>query len=136
MGLITLLFLLALTLSYFGKFWEGKPDFIAGIIDKINANMSQVALWGALYGLVMIVLTLVMGYSGGDMIVRFLANLMIVIMALPFVFERLLAKFESKINPAIATELRNIVGWITRQQKYVSYAGLALCLILFGAVFR
>lgn len=136
MGLISLLFLVAFTLVYFGKFWESKPDFVAGLIDKITAHLGRLALWGTVYGLVMIVLTLIMGYNFGDTMIRFFANILIVVMALPFVLDRLLAKLEGKMNPAILTELKNIVGWVTRQEKYVSYAGIVVSLILFGAVFR
>jgi hypothetical protein len=136
MGLITLVLVLAFSLLYLSKSLEKKPAAMSQAVDKINMHIDQLAFWGAIYGLVMAILTLIMGYSGSDMFVRLLANIMIVVMALPFVFDRLLAKFGEKVNPAIQEEAKNIVGWITKQEKYIGYVGAAIGVLLFAVLFR
>ena len=136
MGLVTLVFLLAFTALYLSKSLEKKPAVMTQAVEKIAANLDKVALWGAGYGAVAAILSLVMGYSGGDMLVRLVANIMIVLMALPFVFEHLLPKFQEKANPAIIEETKNLVGFVTKQEKYVGYVGAGAGLLLFAVLFR
>ena len=136
MGLVTLVFLLAFTALYLSKSLEKKPEMMTQIVGKISDNLDKVALWGAGYAAVAAVFSLIMGYSGGDMFVRLLSNVMIILMALPFVFEQLLPKFQEKANPAILEEAKNFVGFVTKQEKYVGYAGAAAGLLLFAVLFR
>ena len=136
MGLITLFFLLALTAVYLSKTLEKKPEFVNQVVVKINDHMDKVALWGASWGGGAAILTLVMGYSGGGMMVRLLANVLIILMALPFVMEQQLPKFQEKMNPVILEEAKNFSGFVTKQEKYIGYAGAAISLLLFAVVFR
>jgi len=136
MGLITLVFLLTFTTLYLSKSMEKKPELVTMVVDKITIHLDRISLWGAGYGLIGAVLTLLMVYSGGDMFVRLLANVMIFLMALPFMFEQLLPKFQEKMNPAFIEEAKNIVGFVTKQDKYIGYAGAVVSLLLFAVLFR
>ena len=136
MGLITLVFLLAFTALYLSKSLEKKPELVTKAVESITTHLDKVALWGAGYGIAGAILTLIMVYGGGDMFVRLVANVMIFLMALPFVFEQQLPKFQEKVNPAIIVEAKNIIGFVTKQDKYVGYAGAAVSLLLFAVLFR
>ena len=136
MGLITLALITAFSLLYLSKSLEKKPAVMTRAVDLISSNLDKVALWGAVYGVIGVVFTLVMVYSGSDMFVRLVANLLIIMMALPFVFEKMLPKFQEKLNPVIIEESKNMIGFITRQEKYVGYIGAAFSLILFAILFR
>jgi formate/nitrite transporter FocA (FNT family) len=136
MGLITLLFLLAFTVLYLSKSLEKKPELLAQAAEKIDAYINDIALWGVCYGFIVALLTILMNYNGADFLVRFFANIWVVIMALPYVFERGVDKFREKMNSAIIEESRKMISWISRKEKYVGYAGAVLSVLLFAVVFR
>ncbi len=136
MGLITLIFITAFTILYLSNALEKKPELVTKAAEQIKAHIDQLALWGAAYGAIALVLTLLMNANGGDMLIRFLANIMVIVMALPFIFDKIAAKFQAKANPAILEEVKHAVGWVTRQEKYIGYVGAALSLLLFAVVFR
>lgn len=133
-SILSFVFLLSFTLIYVSKSLEKKPAAVTQVVDKINANVNQIALWGAVCGAVGALLTLIVSYSGGEMTIRLLANVMIVLMALPYIFDKLVTKFGDKINPAIESEAKNLVGWISRQEKYVGYAGAVFTFLLLYAM--
>lgn len=136
MGLLTLVFLLAFTALYLSKSLEKKPELMTQAVGKISTHLDKVALWGAGYAAVAAIFSLVMGYSSGDMFVRLVSNVMIILMALPFVFQQLLPKFQEKANPAIIEEAKNFVGFVTKQEKYIGYIGAGAGLLLFAVLFR
>jgi hypothetical protein len=136
MGLVTLALLLAFTAIYLSKSFSKKPAFVTTAVEKITDNLDKVALWGSAYALISAVLTPVLVYSGGDMFVRLISNIMVIIMALPYVSGQLLPKVQEKINPAILDEIKNIVARVSKQEKYIGYAGAAISVILFFVLFR
>lgn len=137
MGLITLVFLLAFTALYLSKSLEKKPEFVNQAVEKINTNLDKVALWGAAYATIGVFLTLIIGYSSaGGMLVRLLANIMVIVMALPFIFEQLLPKFEAKVSAGVVEKTRAAIACVTKQEKYIGYAGGVISLLLFAVLFR
>lgn len=136
MGLLTLFFLICFTLVYLSKAWDEKPGFIAKVTDKISENLETISLWGMIYGFAAVLLTLIMAYTPGHLVIRVIANALIVLMALPYAQDRVMAKLQGKVNPAILDEVRSFAGWITARERMVGYAGAAFSLILFGAIFR
>lgn len=136
MGLVTLVLLFAFVALYLSKSLDKKPEAMTSAVEKISGNLDKLALWGGAYGVAATLLTPVMGFGGGDMFIRFISNVMIMMMALPFVFNRFLPKFEEKLNPAILEEVKNFVGFITKQEKYVGYAGAVIGILLFAVLFR
>jgi hypothetical protein len=135
MGLLTFAFVLAFTLLYISKSLDNKPAFVSNAVDKINQNINMIALCGFLFALVSILLTPVLIYSGANMLIRLLANALIVLMALPSVAHQWLPKYQDKINPAILEEIRNFIGWISKNEKYVGYAGAAASVLMFLIIF-
>lgn len=136
MALITLLVAIAFTALYFSRVWDKKPEQLARVTNMMMAHMDQIAKWAAIYGLVALILTLLMSYTLGDMLIRLVNNAMICLMALPFIFDRLIQKYEGKVNVAILDELRSLVGWISSNEKAMTYIGAVSAGALFLTMFR
>jgi hypothetical protein len=136
MGLITLLIAIAFTVLYFGRSLEKKPEQLVRVTGIMMTHIDKIARWGGAYGITATVLTLVIGYSAGDMLIRLVNNLMICMMALPFIFDKLTEKYHGKVNAAIMEEARNLVGWVSRNEKYLSYAGATCAAVLFFMLFK
>jgi hypothetical protein len=136
MSLITLALVLAFAALYLSRSLEKKPEALVRVVDKINPHIDIIALWGAAYGAVCFFLSLLMHLSAVDMLVRLAANGLVVLMALPFIFEKLAGKYADKVNPAIMDEARNFVSWIVRNEKAFGYAGTAAGVLLFVVLFR
>lgn len=136
MGLVTLLFVVAFAALYLSRSLANKPELLVRVTDKINTHIDRLAVWGAAYGLACFFLTLLIRYTTVDMLIRLVANAMIVVMALPFIFDKLTAKYQEKVNPAIMDEARHFVAWISKQEKNIGYAGAACGVLLFVILFR
>lgn len=136
MGLITLLVATAFTALYFSRSFEKKPVQLARVSDTMMLHIDKIAKWAGLYGLVAIFLTLLTRYTLGDMLIRLINNAMICFMALPFIFDKLTEKYNGKVNTAIMEEARNLVGWISANEKAMSYVGAASAAVLFLTLFR
>jgi hypothetical protein len=136
MGLITLALLLAFTAVSISKSLSKKPAFVTTAVEKISDNLDKLALYGAGYALLCTLLTPVLVYSGGDMIIRLISNILIIVLALPSVSAQLLPKFQEKISPAILDEIKNMIDVLTKQEKYLGYAGAALSVLMFLVIFR
>jgi hypothetical protein len=137
MGLITLIVIIAFTAFYLGRSMEGnRPEQLTLVVDKMIAHIDLIAKWSGIYGVAAAALTLVMRYTPGDMLIRLVCNVLICLMALPFIFNRLTEKYHGKVNAAIMEEAKNVVGWISRNEKYVSYIAAACSAILFFTIFK
>ena len=136
MGLITLVLLAAFAMLYLSKSIGAKSEIIAGIVAKIEENLDQFTLWSAVYGLAGAVLSLTMDFNGSDMFIRFFANVMIVILASPFVFDKICLKLPASTNPIIIRETGNVIKFVSRNEKYFGYIAAAAAGLLFAAVFK
>jgi len=136
MGLITLLVALAFTTLYFGRSLDKKPEQLTRVTTIMMTHIDQMARWGGLYGIVATVLTLLWRYDLGDMLIRLLNNVMICMMVLPFTFDKLTEKYRVKINAAIMDEARTLVGWISSNEKRMSYVGAGCAGVLFLELFK
>ena len=142
MGLITLIFLLILTSFYLSKSMKKKPEVLVRVIEKITTHIDVIAVWAAIYGIFASSLTIIMTFGPAEMLLRLIANVMVIIMALPFVFDRVVARLDERFhekmqtNLAIVREAKNLVESVTRHGEYVGYAGALLSLFLFGVIFR
>ena len=136
LAFLTFVFMLAFTLVYLGKSLEKKPAFLTRMVDTITNHMDQVSLWGGGYGLLAALLTLLTVSNPTYMLICLASNILIVLMALPFVFDRAVDKFQAKANPAFIDEGRNLVGWVTRNEKYLAYVGVVCTVLLFTVVFH
>ncbi|MBI3441521.1 MAG: hypothetical protein HY052_06945 [Proteobacteria bacterium] len=135
MGLITLILLLSFTALSLSKSLTKKPGFVNQVVAKVTTHLDKLSLWGSGYAVVSAIIFIAI-YGGGSMFVRLFADMLIILMALPFVLEQLLPKFQEKLNPVIIEELKHVVGWVTKQDKYIGYAGAIISLLLFAVLFR
>ena len=142
MGLITLVLLLAFTVLYLSKFLKKKPDILTQVVEKITEHIDVIAVWGVLYGIIATSMTIIMTFGPAEMLLRFSANVMIILMSLPFVFDRIVEKLDEKfhekmrMNPAIVKEAKHIVEWVTRKGECVGYTGIVVSLLLFAVIFN
>jgi hypothetical protein len=136
MGLITLLVAIAFTALYFSRAIDKKPPQLAFVTDLMMVHIDKIAKWGTIYGLVALALTLLIGYSPSDMLIRLINNGLICLMALPFIFEKIVEKYQGKVNAAIMEEAKNIVGWISSHEKNMSYFGAVSVAVLFLTLFK
>lgn len=136
MALITIILLGALSLLYISKGLKSKPDFITKAVDFIAANIEWIALWGIIFALVAMLVTPFSNYFAIDVFSRIFANLMIIVLALPFSLEKMLAKAGDKMNEALAEVLRDITAAILRYEKTIGIVGACAAAFLFAVVFR
>ncbi|MCK4946641.1 MAG: hypothetical protein KAS59_10320 [Alphaproteobacteria bacterium] len=142
MGLITLVLLLAFTVLYLSKFLKKKPDILTQVVEKITEHIDVIAVWGVLYGIIATSMTIIMTFGPAEMLLRISANVMIILMSLPFVFDRIVEKLDEKfhekmrMNPAIVKEAKHIVEWVTRKGECVGYTGVVVSLLLFAVIFN
>jgi hypothetical protein len=136
MALITLFVAIAFTTLYFTRAWNKNPEPLARVTNAMMTHMDKIAKWAALYGLAALILTLLMSYTLGDMLIRLVNNAMICLMALPFIFDKLIEKYQGKVNVAILDEARALVGWISSNEKAMTYIGAVSAAALFLTMFR
>ena len=137
LGIVTFVFMVIFTLFYLSKSLEKKPEFMDKIVAQIAANLEMLALGGFVYSLAAIILTPVAGLHGGfGFLIGLFANFALFLLTLPLAFEKITAKYQDKINPVIQEELKKLIGWITKQEKYLGYAGAAVSFFLFVVLFR
>ncbi len=130
LGLISLILLIAFTLLYISKSLNNKPAFLNTAVDKISIHLDKIALYGAAYAAICVLLTPVLIYSGVNMMVRLIANLLIILMAVPSIYAQFGPKYQDKINPAILEEINNFLGWINANEKYIGWAGVVMAVLM------
>ena len=136
MGLISLVLLCAFTLLYLSSAIQNKPTFVEQTLGFIKQNLNYIAMGGLIYGFVAFCISPISTAGGLHVFVRMAANALIVLMAIPYTFEKLIAEHEAKINAALLKEARNIIGAISAKSKIFGYAGAVVALLLFAVVFN
>ncbi len=136
MGLISLVLLCAFTLLYLSSAIQNKPTFVEKTLAFIKQNLNYIAMGGLIYGFVAFCIAPISVASGPGIFVRMVADLLIVVMAIPYTFEKLIAQYEAQINAAILREARNIVAAIAARDKIIGWAGAVVALLLFAVVFQ
>jgi hypothetical protein len=135
MGLISFVLLSAFTLLYLSSAIVKKPPFIEKTLAFIKQNLNYLAMGGLIYGFAAFCITPISGLGASDVFIRMGANFLIVIMAIPYTFEKIIATQEGKINAAILKEARNIVSSISAKDRIIGWAGVVLALLLFATIF-
>jgi hypothetical protein len=133
LGLITLCALAVFSLLYLSSSIPKKPPAVDKAVAAIKRNIDDLGVITLIYGLIatfavplLMAGQLTSGVTVVAMFLPMLANLTLVIMALPFAFHRFEAGLKAKANAAILTEIHNLMGWITANEKYVGGLGAAL----------
>ncbi len=136
MGIITLLLLGAFTLIYASGWIPKKPPFIEKAIAFLFENMKYLGIGALIYGLIDAIITPIQVPNVDYLVVRMLADILIVIMALPFCFDKLVEKHRHKMNAAVLEEMSGSIGWVRANAKIVGAAGVVLFVVMFAFVFR
>ena len=136
MGLISFVLICAFTLLYLSSAIPNKPPFIEKTLAFIKQHLNYIAMGGLIYGFVAFCISPISGLPATDVFIRMAANFLLVIMAIPYTFEKLIAQYEGRVNAAILKEVRNIITGISAKSKIIGGAGAVLGLMLFATVFR
>ena len=131
LGLITFCALAAFTLLYLSASIKKKPPAVEKALVLIKTYMNYLGAGCVIYGFVAAFMTPLMVHSAVDMIVRLVANLLLVVMSGPYAFTTYEGKIAAKINGAILDEMKHLVYWPTRQEKYLGLAGATMCGLVF-----
>lgn len=99
MGLISFLLISAFTLLYLSSAIPNKPPFVEKTLAFIKQHLNYIAMGGLIFGFVAFCITPIAGYAGTDILIRMLANLLIVIMAIPYTFESSSPSTKRKSTP-------------------------------------
>lgn len=135
-SLASFFFILVFTTLYVGKGMEKKPEFLAQAVRKIEDNLETLALYGCPFGVVAAILSIVFGAGGLEIVIATLANVLIVVMTLPYALDQLLGKMGGKVNAAITESLRETVATIGKHEKNIGYAAAVVTLLYFAVLFR
>ena len=136
MGLISFVLICAFTLLYLSSAIPNKPQFVEKALAFIKQHLNYIAMGGLIYGFAAFCITPIAGYQATDVFIRMAADFLIVIMAIPYTFEKLIAQHETKINAAILKEVRNIINGISGKSTIIGISGAILALMLFATIFR
>ncbi len=139
LGLITLCALAVFSLLFLSSSLPKKPAPLEKAVAVIKRKIDDIAVITLLYGFfatfavpVLMAGMLSSGASIAGMLLPMVANLLLVVMALPYAFHRFEPSLKEKANTAIMTEVHNLVGWITTNEKYVGALGAILIVLCLG----
>lgn len=136
MALITLILLVAFTMIYLARSLDNKPAWLTAAVDNIMAYIDPLSFWSIIYGLVALLMAALLVHTPLDIMVRLLANAMIILLALPYAFQKLVARFQGEENAAILESLHDIVNGITRHEKTAAFVAAGTAVVLFAVMFR
>lgn len=113
-----------------------KPPALEKALEFIKLHLNYIALGGFIYGFVAMCITPIAIKPPLNMAICLVGNLLIVIMALPFSFTKLVSGHGEKVNAAILKETKSAIDWISGKDKYFGFAGAVVCGLLFVATFQ
>lgn len=135
-GFISLLLLGSFSLLYLSASWADKPGFIIKAVAFLQENIKKLSIIGVVYGLFAIIIVPLTRATGMEIIVTLLANILIVLLALPYAFDMIVEKLGDKVNPTLRDESHKLIHWITINGRIMGIIGAVFTLLLFGFVFR
>ena len=136
MALASLLLLLVFCALYLHRILPNPPAALVKVADKVSPHLEPLAFWTVIYGLVAILFSALSFLGTFDILVRILANVTLVVMALPAAYGQINTRMGDKVNEAIAESLSDMIRSIERFQKPLGYAGCVLAVLLFAVMFR
>lgn len=140
MALVTLLLLLLFCAPPVRASMANPPQWLVKVSDELTARIDPVAMWVLVYALASIFLTPLFVSGTLDVLVRLFASIMLLLLALgdgaPQLMRAINTRTGEQTNEAIAESLNDIIAGVVRQQKLLSYIGLAASVLLFAVLFR
>lgn len=140
-ALITVCALAAFSLIYLSAAMPKKSPGLEKALAAIKKNIDLISTVAAAYGLVAFLAQPIF-MSGlpmslaAYMLLPMLANLVLIIMALPYMFHKIEPLIEKRLNTAIFSELKGAISGITEKEKIFGYAGAGLAFILLLIMLR
>ena len=134
--LATLIFAAAFSLLYASKMMSQKPAVVDKLVSKIGENLETLSYWGVIYGLIAAFITPIFYQDAYDILSGMFAAAMVVLMALPYSFEKITSKIGKNINPAVIESLRDMHVGIVKFEKIIGNLGIAAAVLLFAVMLR
>jgi hypothetical protein len=134
LGLISFGLLCVFSLLYLSSAIPKKPPAVEKALAFIKLHLNYFALAGVIYGFAAFCLSIIMVPVPLNKVVGMGAAVLLIVMALPFTFDRLIGVHEAKINAAIMKELRNGVGVISQNEVVLGIVGALVAVALFVTV--
>ena len=136
MGLVTLVFMLLLSVIMLNNGWAKKPEGLSKIGANLKAYEQNIAFWGLIYGLVSLLATAMSTIDPVTMLVRLIASVMVIVMSLPYGTEKIMGMFKDKMkNPVLVEEIHDMVAKIKTMEKVLGFIGLGVSLLVFIRTF-
>lgn len=135
LSLITLCSLAVFTLIYLSAMIAKKPPALEKAINAIKQNIDMLSVLAVAYGFVALTAMpiLMSGLPKNEaalMILPMLANLILIIMALPYMFHKVEPTLEKKLNGAIFNELKGAISGITAKEKIIGIIGGVFAVVM------
>ncbi len=140
MALVTLVLLLLFCAPPIKESMQNPPQWLARVSDELTARIDPLAMWVLVYALLSIFLTPFFVTGTLDVLVRLFAGIMLMLLALaegaPQLMRAINDRTGEQTNEAIAESLNDIIQGVARNQKILSYVGVAAAVLLFAVLFR
>ena len=136
LGIITLFFLLCFTLLYINKTLVEKPSWLNQAAEKITSSIDVIAFWGLVFSVISAILAPLVLWGTVRVLTIFLSDVLLFLMALPYISEHMMARYGGKLPAKVTGELKNVALAVKRHEKEIGYAGAALSFLLFVVLFR
>ncbi len=140
MALVTLVLLLLMCALPLRESMAHPPVWLVRLTDWLMARIDPLALGVMVYALVSIFLTPFFVTGTLDVLVRLLASVMLLSLALPEGVPQLMRRLQNRTgeaaNEAIVESLSDIIDGIARVRLILAYIGMVVAALLFAVLFR
>ncbi len=100
-----------------------KVPAVIKIIGTLKGHIDNLAVAGVIFGIVAACCMPLLAALPKYMFTYLVSNLVLVIMALPYMLHKFEKQLENKTNAAILGEIRTSLGWITRNEHILGMIG-------------
>ena len=135
-AILSTIILAALVIIVLGEIFSAQIPILAKLYNHLKNYRERLGYWGVIYGIFAFIIAILTTYDPNNLIVRVVANLLIIALALPLGFDKLIRHFpDFENNKAISSEGRGIIGRLSEKAKLLAYAGAIVCCLLFVLTF-
>jgi hypothetical protein len=135
-AILSIVILAALVLVVLGEIFAAQIPALAKAYNLLKNYREKLGYWGVIYGIFAFVITVLTTYDPNNLVVRVVANALIIALALPIGFDKLIRHFpDFENNKAISSEGRGIIGTLREKAKLLAYVGAIVWCLLFVLTF-
>lgn len=137
MGIITLVFLVCLSVIALNNTWDNKPQALGQMAARLQPYVENLGFWGIIFSVAAFLLAMLSSLNTTELTFRLLANLLIFFLALPYGYERVMVLLKGRLDnrPELREESLEFVSSLRSLEKYLGFAGLGLSVVLFILIF-